>query len=144
MERIGIGMNVRNCKKCGRIFNYVSGMPICPSCREDMEKKFQEVKDYIREHKEAGITEVAEACEVEVRQIKQWVREERLEFSADSPVGIDCELCGAMIRSGRFCEKCKVGMATELGKAIERPKQVKKESKKTDTRENPKMRFLSE
>lgn len=137
-------MNVRNCKKCGRIFNYVSGMPICLSCREDLEKKFQEVKDYIRENKEAGITEVAEACEVEVRQIKQWVREERLEFSAESPVGIDCELCGAMIRSGRFCEKCKVGMANELGKAIEKPKPVKKESKKTDTRENPKMRFLSE
>lgn len=81
MERIGIGMNVRNCKKCGRIFNYVSGMPICPSCREDMEKKFQEVKDYIREHKEAGITEVAEACEVEVRQIKQGKRRKAGVFS---------------------------------------------------------------
>lgn len=138
-----MSMNVRNCKKCGRIFNYVSGVPICPSCREGMEKKFQEVKDYIRENRQAGITEVAEVCEVEVRQIKQWVREERLEFSEDSAVGIDCELCGAMIRSGRFCEKCKAGMVNELDKAIAKPKMPKPE-KKTDTRENPKMRFLSE
>jgi len=136
-------MNVRNCKKCGRLFNYVSGMPFCPSCREGMEKKFQEVKDYIRENKDAGITEVSEACNVEVRQIKQWVREERLEFSADSPVGIDCELCGTMIRSGRFCEKCKTSMINELDKAKVRPKPEKVEKKK-DTRENPKMRFLSE
>ena len=136
-------MNVRNCKKCGRLFNYVSGMPICPSCREGMEKKFHEVKEYIRDNKNAGITEVAEACEVDVRQIKQWVREERLEFSADSPVGIDCELCGAMIRSGRFCEKCKVGMVNELDKAVAKPA-AKKVEKKKDTRENPKMRFLSE
>lgn len=138
-----MSMNVRNCKKCGRLFNYVSGMPICPSCREAVEKKFQEVKDYIRENKNAGITEVAEACEVEVRQIKQWVREERLEFSADSPVGIDCELCGTMIRSGRFCDKCKSGMINELDKAIDKPK-VKVENKKKDQKENPKMRFLSE
>lgn len=136
-------MNVRNCKKCGRLFNYVSGTPVCPSCREGLEKKFQEVKDYIRENKEAGITEVAEACDVEVRQIKQWVREERLEFSADSPVGIDCELCGAMIRSGRFCDKCKTGMINELDKAAAKPA-PKKVDKKKDTRENPKMRFLSE
>jgi len=143
MERIGISMNVRNCKKCGRIFNYVSGILICPSCREGLEKKFQVVKDYIRENKNAGITEVAEACEVDVRQIKQWVREERLEFSAESPVGIDCELCGAMIRSGRFCDKCKSGMINELDKAIERPK-AKIERKKRDPKDNPKMRFLSE
>lgn len=136
-------MNVRNCKKCGRIFNYVSGLPICPSCREGMEKKFQEVKEYIRDNKQAGITEVAEACEVDVRQIKQWVREERLEFSADSPVGIDCELCGAMIRSGRFCDKCKNGMINELDKAVDKPK-PQLEKRKKDPKENPKMRFLSE
>lgn len=143
MERVGMSMNVRNCKKCGRLFNYVSGMPVCPSCREGLEKKFQEVKDYIRENKEAGITEVAEACEVEVRQIKQWVREERLEFSADSPVGIDCEMCGTMIRSGRFCEKCKIGMINELDSAKAKPAPAKVEKKK-DSRDNPKMRFLSE
>lgn len=143
MERVGMSMNVRNCKKCGRLFNYVSGMPVCPSCREGLEKKFQEVKDYIRENKEAGITEVAEACDVEVRQIKQWVREERLEFSADSPVGIDCEMCGTMIRSGRFCEKCKIGMINELDSAKPKPA-PKKVEKKKDSRDNPKMRFLSE
>ncbi len=40
-------MNVRNCRKCGNLFNYVSGPPICMACREKLEEKFQEVKKYI-------------------------------------------------------------------------------------------------
>ena len=43
-ESGGAEMEVRNCRKCGRIFNYVAGMPICPACRERIEEKFQEVK----------------------------------------------------------------------------------------------------
>ena len=64
-------MNVKNCKKCGRLFNYVAGPFICPVCREETEKKFVEVKQYIREHKVTGVHEVAEACDVDVRQIHQ-------------------------------------------------------------------------
>ena len=37
-------MNVRNCRKCGAIFNYVMGPIICPACRDAMEAKFKEVE----------------------------------------------------------------------------------------------------
>ena len=136
-------MNVRNCKKCGRFFNNVMGLPICPACKEEMEKKFVEVKQYIRENKVSGVPEVAEACDVDVRQIHQWIREERLEFSEDSLVGIDCEGCGAMIRTGRFCDKCKNSMAKEFGDSIKKPEAPKPQAKKNQ-KDNPKMRFLSE
>lgn len=91
-------MNVRNCRKCGKLFNYISGMPICPACKDKLEEKFQAVKKYIRENRLADIKQVAEDCEVEVGQIQQWIREERLEFTEDSPVKIPCENCGASIR----------------------------------------------
>ena len=42
-------MNVKNCRKCGKVFNYIGGMPICPQCREELEKKFDTVKEYIIE-----------------------------------------------------------------------------------------------
>lgn len=134
-------MNVRNCRKCGRLFNYVSGMPICPQCKDQLEQKFQEVKKYIREHRMADIKEVAEACEVEPGQIQQWIREDRLEFTEDSPVKIPCENCGAMIRSGKYCEKCKKEMTNNLSSAIEKPKPVKEEPKKIQS-SGSKMRFL--
>ena len=117
-------MNVRNCRKCGNLFNYVSGPPICMACREKLEEKFQEVKKYIQDNGHAGIQQVAEACDVSTNQIHQWLREERLELSAESGVTLSCENCGAAILSGRFCGKCKNSMANELGASIKDRKSV--------------------
>ncbi len=106
--------NIRNCKKCGKLFNYVGGSKLCQECREDLEKQFQTVKDYIREHPGVGIQEVSEACEVEVSQIKTWLREERLELTSGSPLALACESCGVSILKGRYCDKCKLDLANGL------------------------------
>lgn len=134
-------MNVRNCKKCGRIFNYVNGVPICPACREALEEKFQEVKKYVQDNRGATIHDVVENCEVDPQQVRQWVREERLEFSGDGPTGITCEKCGEPIATGRFCQKCKNEMTANLNTAL--PKKPKEEPKKKDIKDPAKMRFLS-
>lgn len=133
-------MDVRNCRKCGRMFNYVSGAPICESCKEKLEEKFQEVKAYVQENKTAPIPMIAEECDVDVSQIRKWIREERLEFSEDSPVGLPCENCGATIRSGKFCEKCKLEVANRLGEALPKPKPVA--APKKPDKQPPKMRYL--
>lgn len=100
-------MEVRTCKQCKRIFNYLTGVPICPGCKNKLEEKFIEVKEYVRNNPHMGITEVAEATEVSANQIRRWIREERLSFSEESGVGLDCESCGKLIKSGRLCEDCK-------------------------------------
>ncbi len=107
-------MDVINCRDCGRLFNHVTGPRICPACKQRLEDKFTEVKEYIRDNVNASISEVSEAMEVSTQQIRQWIREERLAFSEDSVVTIECEKCGASIRTGRFCEKCKNHMAHEF------------------------------
>lgn len=86
------------------------GPVVCPRCRDEQEAKFQEVKEYVREHHGSDIAEVSRECNVDPGQIRQWIREERLEFADDSPIRIACESCGTMIRSGRFCDKCKMEM----------------------------------
>ena len=134
-------MNVKNCRTCGRLFNYVSGPRTCPSCREALEAKFQEVKEYIREHKGAGISEISEVCDVEVSQIHQWLRESRLELSPDSPIQMACENCGAPIRSGRFCDKCTNAVAQGFQSVLD-ANAPKPQPKKTMEKDNPKMRFL--
>lgn len=111
-------MNVKNCRLCGRIYNYVAGPNICPACRDGMEAKFQEVKEYIRSHKGCGIQEVSEACDVEPGQIRQWLREDRLEVTEDSAIFLNCESCGAPIRSGRFCGKCTGSMMKGFNDAL--------------------------
>lgn len=134
-------MNVRNCRNCGNIFNYVAGQVICPVCREKLEEKFQEVKDYIRENKGAGINEVAQACDVDVNQIRQWLREERLEFTSDSAAFLACEACGAAIRSGRYCDKCMMNMSKGFQEILKGHQQNQRKPEKGDP-EGPKMRFL--
>lgn len=134
-------MDVINCKRCGKLFNYVSGMKICPVCKELEEQKFQTVKEYIRDNKQAGINEIAENCDVTPNEIRQWIREERLFFGDESPIGIDCEGCGAIIKSGRFCEKCKNELARGILDLTKKPEVSEPESH-VGNKQNPKMRFL--
>ncbi len=134
-------MNARNCRKCGRLFNYVSGPPICMQCREEQEAKFQEVKKYIQDNPHSTIPEVAEACGVTTNQIQAWLKDDRLQLAEDSGIMLACENCGATIRSGKYCDKCKNSMINQFSSSIrqpEAPKPVKK-----DVKDNPKMRFLS-
>ena len=134
-------MNVRNCRNCGCIFNYVTGPVICPACREKLEEKFQEVKEYIRDNKGAGIPEVAEACDVEVAQIRQWLREGRLGLTEDAQMYLSCETCGKPIRSGRFCEKCTLNMSRGFQEVLNAGKDTSPRQAKNDG-EGPKMRYL--
>ena len=99
-----------------------------------------QVRDYIRENDSATMKEISEDNEVSVKQIKQWVREERLTFTDHSPVGIECETCGKMIRTGRFCDKCKNSMASNLQAMYAMP--VKQEESGSRSKGKDRMRFL--
>ena len=133
-------MDVRNCRTCGKLFNYVSGPFMCPACRENLENKFQEVKKYIQDNRGVGVKDVAEACDVDAGQIRQWIREERLEFSEGS-MELGCEKCGKPITSGRFCAACKAGMVNSLNNVYQQPSRAA--DNKPDPTGGPKMRFLS-
>lgn len=137
-------MNVRNCRKCGRVFNYIIGQTLCLSCRDELENKFKDVKEYVQKNRGCGINDVAEACEVESSQIKQWIREERLEFTEDSMIGLACEICGASIRTGRYCEKCKAQTLNGLNNVVRQAQASRMPQQPTsnNSKDNPRMRFL--
>lgn len=138
-------MNVKNCRKCRRIFNYVMGPILCPNCREAEEAKFQEVKKYVQENRRCGMQEVSEACDVSLNQIQQWLREERLVLADDSPIGIGCEKCGKIIRGGRFCPECVNQMTNSFQSTMSgmrRPSNSYEEQRR-DTRDGNRMRYLN-
>ncbi len=134
-------MDVRNCKMCGAIYNYIGGQyrNLCPQCVKKMEDKFMDVKQYIEDNPGAGIGEVSKQCEVRPEQIERWIREERLYFSEDSQVGIPCEGCGTTIKTGRFCDKCRNELGNELSNMYSKPKGVQMKKPKDSS---AKMRFL--
>jgi flagellar operon protein (TIGR03826 family) len=132
-------MEVKSCKGCGRLFNYVSGQPLCQSCLKKLEEKFQEVKQYLYDNPNASVNEVSEANDVTVKQIKQWIREERLMFSSATAAGVVCEHCGTPICSGRFCDKCKAELSNTFSGAITKTSAPQEEKKE---RNGNRMRFL--
>lgn len=135
-------MDVRNCKGCGKMFNYV-GKSLCPDCMKAKEDEFREVKAFIRENPSTGVSDVAEATGVSVNQIRQWIREERLILTSPSAdAGINCESCGRPITSGRMCESCKKQVSRDLSSAFVSPTASTPEREKLKADGN-KMRYLS-
>lgn len=107
-------MEVENCRSCKRLFNYISGPRICPACRDKLEDKFIQVREYVRENPNKNISDISRDMDVSMQQINNWIRQERLVFTEDSDVTIACEKCGAAIRTGRYCENCKKKVADQM------------------------------
>ena len=99
-------------------------------------------KRQIEDNPRADMREISENCDVSTRQIEQWIREERLSFSDDSPIGIACEVCGATIRTGRYCERCKNDLANRLGSMYGSRSSTVDADKIRERREKARMRFL--
>jgi len=135
-------MDVRSCRKCKKLFNYVVGPHICPVCREELEKKFQEVKKYIQDNPNCRMDDVTEACDIDENQVTTWIREERLQFANAMTAGFGCERCSAPIRSGKFCDKCKAEMTREFTDAIYRPGSTKTADSIKVKSGEAKMRFM--
>ncbi len=133
-------MDIRNCRRCRRLFNYSDNSRYCPSCLEKIEQEFQEAKEYIYRNPGVGIKTISEELGIEVGQIKQWIREERLALSNASDSGIYCENCGVNITTGRFCDKCKSELSSSLSSAVQKKEQEKPPKLKKS--EKDRMRFL--
>lgn len=133
-------MEVQVCKHCRRLYESVSGVNVCPNCYLALEADFKIVKQFIRSHPNASIFEVSESCKIDMEQIRQWIKDERIEYTKTSTVGIECEKCGAPIKTGRFCSLCKIDTVNTLKSAYTKKETVHTEEKDTD---NAKMRFLN-
>jgi flagellar operon protein (TIGR03826 family) len=107
--------DVRNCRRCGKIYNYLGGAPICPVCKEDDEADFRRVKEYLYKNPGATLSEVSTVLEIGVEKIKGFLKEGRLEIiNGESNLVLECESCGKAISTGRFCEACSRMLNNEL------------------------------
>jgi len=107
--------DVRNCRRCGRIFNYIGGAPLCPVCKEEDEEDYKRVKQYLYEYPGATMTQVATELNVSLEKIRRFLKDGRLEIVGDDPNFIlQCEKCGKSIRTGRYCDACERELLTGL------------------------------
>jgi flagellar operon protein (TIGR03826 family) len=132
--------DVRNCKKCGKVYNYIGGPPICNACSEQDEKDFKKVKEYLYDNPGASMSQVSEALDVSVEKITRYLREGRLEITENSDnMFLECEGCGKAIRTGRFCNEC----TRELEKDLTITAKQMNEMTNKNTVKKIEMRFLN-
>ena len=98
-------MEAMNCPRCGKVFVKIFET-ICDDCLKEEEHIFDGVREYIKEHPNRTIKEVAEACDVSVKRVLQYIRDGRIEASAGMHGEIICSKCLKPIKAGRMCEKC--------------------------------------
>ena len=78
----------------------------CEDCKNRDYDDYGKVRLYVEKHHGATAIEVERETGVSQKAIRQMLKEERLEVAENSRAFLHCEICGASIRSGRFCAKC--------------------------------------
>lgn len=106
---------VRNCKRCKRIFMFGgTGPQLCDECKRLEDEEFEKVRTFVRDFPGATVQEVSKETEVPTRLIYRFLKEGKLEVSEASPIALQCENCGARIKSGRFCIACSKRLANDM------------------------------
>ncbi|HBU12467.1 MAG TPA: hypothetical protein DEB31_06990 [Clostridiales bacterium] len=117
----------RTCQRCKKIYTYM-GNPLCPSCVKQLDEDFQKIKKYLYENPGAGVEEVSEKTEVEVKTVLHFLREGRLEMkNADGM--LLCTKCGVPITKGTMCPACMSGMVRTLESTLPKPEPKKQHSR---------------
>ena len=96
------------CKRCGGNLHQVSrGTYRCVDCGFEDYDSYQKVRNYLDKEGPRNVTEIMRATGVPRSTIEYFLKDERLEIPLGSPILLVCSGCGAGIRSGVLCDRCK-------------------------------------
>ena len=117
------------CEKCGAPLAYKGiGEYRCERCGHLMYDDYGIVRNYLEINPGATSGMVTRATGVKESEIKNMLREEKLEIREDSRTFLQCEACGKPITSGRYCESCsKLAVAAAKKKKEKEALEEKKE-----------------
>lgn len=107
-------MELKNCKRCKKLFQYVVGKQTCPLCKDKEERDFKLVKEFLIKNPKSSIVEVYNETKVSIKQIEEFIKEERIELSQQSNILIYCESCNKPIYTGKLCQHCKMILSNQL------------------------------
>ena len=136
-------MSLANCSRCGKVFTKVQGSrDLCPACIKEEDDNFSKVFHYLSTRPSATAQEIAQATEVDLKEIYKYVRENRLRL-VKADTGLICESCGIPISEGKICEKCRQKLAEEVKTEIDKIRQTQQKTIQKDS-EYPEPKYLKE
>jgi len=131
-------VSLANCSRCGKVFSHVTGgRDICPACIKEEDDNYLKIFHYLSTRPSATAQEIAQATEVDVKEIYRYVRENRLRL-VQGDTGLQCESCGIPITQGKLCDNCAKILSAEIKIDIEKFKQNKPKIATNDLIRDPK------
>lgn len=99
--------NLKNCKKCNRLFAAAdTNSSLCSRCNEDIDDDFTKVREYIYDNPTSGVKDVSLGTGISTEAILKWIRDGKIVLGANALISF-CERCGEAVNGGgRFCPKC--------------------------------------
>lgn len=110
-------MSIKNCARCGRMFQADGISKICDRCRDNDEEDFKVVREYVYDNPNSNIPDVAENTGISEEKILKFLRQGKLVLKDELSMVLDCERCGKPIKSGRYCDSCTNEMSRDLRSA---------------------------
>lgn len=99
---------IERCLECGgRMKQIRSGEYECVECGAKELDDFGRIREYMREHGTATKEELVVMLGVRAEVVNEYIRQQRLEKAGDTQGDGKCLLCGAPIRYGSICAKCR-------------------------------------
>src|SRR5699024_10051786 len=107
---------LRNCERCGDIFASIADKEICQKCYRKEEEDFKKVYQFLtkKKNREATLSEIVEATNVEEELIIKFLKQNRLRTSQFPNLFYPCEKCGDRISEGRLCQNCSSEIKSQL------------------------------
>lgn len=136
----------RNCRKCGKVFGYISGGSlICQTCRDIDEADFRRLKDYLYQFPGTSAAELSTVLDISMEKIKRFLREGRLEIIGnEGNLLLECVGCGKSIKSGRYCDSCSNNTLNDLKNTAKSMNSQEQNSQETKpAKKGGGMRFLN-
>ncbi len=132
-------MSLANCSLCGKVFPlFPGGRDVCQSCIKEESDNYLKIFHYLSTRPSATASEIAQATEVDIKEIHRYVRENRLQL-VKIDTGLTCESCGIPISQGKICDKCRQKLSEEIKGEIDKKKNDKpKESLQSRLLRDPK------
>lgn len=132
-------MSLANCSRCGKVFSFVpGGKDICPACIKEEDDNYLKIFHFLSTRPGATAQEIAQATEVDIKEIYRYVRENRLRL-VQADTGLRCESCGTPISQGKICDNCRQKLAEDIKNDLEKFKQNhQKEGPGKDETRDPK------
>jgi hypothetical protein len=125
-------MDLKNCSRCGKVY-YSANPRVCPDCLKAEEEDFKKVREFVKANPKVAIDVVVEACGVSEDQVRDYLRQGKIDSANLSGPALECRKCGKPIESGMYCVLCRKQLSDNFkGGFHDKAQETEKEREKRE------------